>query len=478
MNDPEVLVVGAGPTGLVLALWLARLGVRVRIIDKNERQPTESRALGIQARTLEFYRQLGDLGDRIAARGVHVEGIDLWVSGRKVARVSLNDLGAGLSPFPYIVTLSQDEHEHMLAAELAKLGVTLERGTELVAFTQDVKAVRAVLRTAEGSEETCSLAYLAGCDGAHSTVREQLGIGFAGGTYSHLFYVADVNATGPAVGRDIHIDLDEADFLALFPMPDNRTRLVGTIDEAAVRDETRFGFDDVSRGPIEGMKLQIERVNWFSTYRVHHRVADTFRRGRVFLLGDAGHIHSPVGAQGMNTGIGDAVNLAWKLADVLHGRAGDALLDTYTIERIAFARRLVSTTDRIFTTVSKTGPVANFVRTRVAPRIIPAVWASRGARRYLFRTVSQIGIRYRHSPISEGKAGRVHGGDRLPWIPDNFLPLRSLSWQAHIYGEAPANLPDVPPHVFPWSDAAARAGVKRGAVYVVRPDGYVSRAIA
>jgi len=472
MSDVEVLVTGAGPTGLALALWLARLGIAVRIIEKNETQPAESRALGVQARTLEFYRQLGDLGDRVAARGIHVEGLNMWARGRRAAHISIADAGGGLSPYPYVLTLSQDEHERMLAAELAKLGVEVERGTELVSFTQDANGVRAEL-----SRGSCSAKYLAGCDGARSTVRERLGVGFGGGTYSHLFYVADVNATGPAVDRDIHIDLDEADFLAIFPIPDNRTRLVGVIDEAAVGDEKSFGFDDVSRRPIERMQLQIDRVNWFSTYRVHHRVASSFRRGRVFLLGDAAHIHSPVGAQGMNTGIGDAVNLALKLADVLRGRAGDDLLDTYEIERIAFALRLVATTDRAFTTVSRSGPIANLVRTRVVPRIAPPLFHLRFARRFLFRTVSQIEIRYRHSPISEGKAGRIHGGDRLPWIPDNFAPLRSLAWQAHVYGEAPSRVPDLPLHVFPWSDEARKAGVKRGAVYVVRPDGYVSRAI-
>ena len=224
-------------------------------------------------------------------------------------------------------------------------------------------------------------------------------------------------------------------------------------------------------------------MNWFSTYRVHHRVADHFGRGRAFLLGDAAHIHSPVGGQGMNTGIGDAVNLAWKLAAVLQGRADTALLDTYEPERIAFARRLVATTDRAFTVVTSAGPVARRVRVDVVPRLLPAVFASTAFRRLMFRTVSQIAITYRGSSLSEGRAGRVAGGDRLPWIPaDNFSPLASLDWQVHVYGAAAAGIQETcgrrgfALHRFPWESAAARAGLKRDAVYVVRPDGYVGLA--
>src|SRR5262249_37837652 len=176
------------------------------------------------------------------------------------------------------------------------------------------------------------------------------------------------------------------------------------------------------------MRVDVERVNWFSTYHVHHRVADRFQRGRVFLAGDAAHVHSPVGGQGMNTGIGDAVNLAWKLADVLRGRADAGLLDTYEPERIEFARRLVATTDRVFILVTSRVPIARFVHLRVVPRMIPLLFARRAVRRLMFRTISQTTISYRDSRLSAGTAGRVHGGDRLPWVTldgedDNFTPL-------------------------------------------------------
>ena len=239
------------------------------------------------------------------------------------------------------------------------------------------------------------------------------------------------------------------------------------------------------------MRVDVSHVNWFSTYRVHHRVADTFRRGRAFLLGDAAHIHSPVGGQGMNTGIGDAVNLAWKLAAVLRGGADAAILDTYQTERIAFARRLVATTDQAFTGVTSSGALARALRLHVVPLLFPSLFALRAVRRLMFRTVSQTSINYRGSALSEGRAGSIHGGDRLPWVrigssedDDNFAPLRSLDWQVHVYGDA---TPDVraacerhhmPLHAFAWTSGMARAELQRDALYLVRPDGYLALAAA
>jgi hypothetical protein len=329
--------------------------------------------------------------------------------------------------------------------------------------------------------------YLAGCDGAHSVVREAIGADFPGGTYSRLFYVADVEASGPAIGRDIHVELDEADLLAVFPM-DGRggVRLVGTIRDKAADSGRELKFEDVSARAIERLHLDVKHVNWFSTYRVHHRVASRFRDRRAFLLGDAAHVHSPVGAQGMNTGIGDAANLAWKIAAVLRGKASESLLDTYEVERRAFARRLVQTTDRIFTVATRNGPLARRMRRSVIPRVMPLALRLPPLRRFLFRTVSQLVIDYRQSAISSGRAGAIHGGDRLPWMrlsasEDNFRYVSTLRWQVHVYGDANDDLRraceelELPLHVFPWSDTA---GLAKDAVYLVRPDSYVGFADA
>jgi 2-polyprenyl-6-methoxyphenol hydroxylase-like FAD-dependent oxidoreductase len=487
MTERLVLIIGAGPTGLVLALWLTRLGVRVRIIDRTAEPGTTSRAVAVQARTLELYRQV-DLSSAVVEDGVKVAAANLWVGSARAARLPLGRMGEGLSPFPYALTYPQDAHERLLIERLADLGVKVERRTELVRFDQHDERVRAVLKRADGSEEICEAAYLAGCDGAHSTVREVLATGFPGGTYSGLFYVADVDANGPAADGEIHVDFEEADFLAVFPLKGtSRLRLIGPVTwepEAEHREPT---FDDIGERAIRNLNLTISTVNWFSTYRVHHRVAAQFRQGRTFLLGDAAHVHSPVGGQGMNTGIGDAVNLAWKLAAVVHGGAGDNLLATYELERIGFARRLVATTDRAFTLVTKQGFAARFVRTRLVPLIAPLLFRLPAVRRFLFRTVSQIGVNYRNSPLSAGAAGAVRGGDRLPWVEtapgkDNFAPLTSLTWHVHVYGELRGGLAEVcaelqlPLHLFAWQPGMRRVGFRRAALYLVRPDGYVALA--
>lgn len=487
MSDVDVLVVGAGPTGLVLALWLARQGVRVRIVDQAAEPGTTSRALVVHARVLEWYRQLG-IADRVLERGRKATAINLWVAGRRVARGVLGDMGAGLSRFPYAVVYPQDEHESMLIDCLAAAGVRVERPTELIDCEDSTGPVRARLRHADGAVETCEAAFLAGCDGAHSTVRERLAIGFPGGTYQHRFYVADVEASGKTTNGELHVGLDATDFLAVFPLHDDgHVRLVGTVHDRPA-DGGEATWEDVRGRVMEWIDLDVARVHWFSTYHVHHRVVDHFRSGRTFLLGDAAHVHSPVGGQGMNTGIGDAVGLAWKLAAVVRHRAADSLLDSYEPERIAFARRLVATTDRAFTLATSRTVWDRFVRIRIVPLLIPAVFAVRAARRFMFRAISQTAIHYRRSPLSEGRAGLVQGGDRLPWIPDagegrdNHESLRSMDWQVHVYGVASPALREVcasrgiPLHVFPWQGAFTRCGVRRNAAYLVRPDGHVALA--
>lgn len=490
-HDTDVLIVGAGPTGLVLALWLARMGVRLRIIDKTAEPGTTSRALAVQARTLEFYQQLG-FADAVAAAGRKTIAANMWVAGRKVAHAVFGEMGKGISPFPYALVYPQDEHERFLIERLGEAGVEVERQTELVHFQEAAEGVSAHLRRADGTEERCTAAYIAGCDGARSTIREALGIGFPGGTYEHMFYVADVEASGPTMNGELHVALDRTDFLVVFPLKgEGRARLVGTIRQELAGQAEKLTWDNVSKRVIEWIRIDVEKVNWFSTYRVHHRVADHFRRGRAFLLGDAAHIHSPVGGQGMNTGIGDAVNLAWKLAAVIQGRACASVLDSYEQERIGFARTLVATTDQAFTGVTSSGFTARLVRLRLVPLLLPLFVSLTAARRLMFRRVSQTAIDYEGSSLSTGWTETVQGGDRLPWIEnangagqDNFAPLRSLDWQVHVYGEAASELRlmcearRLPLNVFAWRKEMRRTGVWRNAAYLIRPDGYVGLADA
>jgi hypothetical protein len=297
--------------------------------------------------------------------------------------------------------------------------------------------------------------------------------------------VADVDATGVAANGEIHVAVDRTDFLVVFPLKGKRhVRLIGMIREQFENRHDNLSWNDVSKRVIDWIGIDVAGVNWFSTYRVHHRVAERFRSGRVFLLGDASHIHSPVGGQGMNTGIGDAVNPAWKLAAVLKQRANRGILDSYEPERIAFARRLVATTDQVFTGVTDPGMIARLFRLPVVPFFMPFIFSFRRVRRFLFRTVSQTAINYRGSPLSEGRLGKLHGGDRLPWVnmgeSDNFASLKLLSWQVHVYGTAGPEIRAICEQrglalqIFGWQRQMERFGLQRDTVYLVRPDGYLA----
>ena len=492
-NATDVLIVGAGPTGLFLALLLAKLGLRPRIVDETEQPGTTSRALAVQARTLEFYRQVG-LADEVLRRAYVLGAANLWRRGERAARIEIGAVGKGRSPFPFGVIFPQDEHERLLVERLGAEGISVARRTRVTALEPGANGVTVSERAADGSEDVYEARYVLGCDGARSAARAAIGAQFPGGTYDHVFYVADVVASGAQVNGELHVILDEAGFLALFPLAKKgHARLVGTIrEEALARDrmgekgERELSWDDIDRRPVERIGLAIEHVSWFSSYHVHHRVADRFRSGRLFLLGDAAHVHSPVGGQGMNTGLGDAMNLAWKLAAVLGGRANDDVLDTYEPERIAFARKLVATTDRVFQAASSEGRIAEVVRTEMVPRLVERIARTKLGQRLFFSALSQTGIEYRASAWSEGRAGRLRGGDRLPWIPpragesaDNFTPLTSLDWQAHVYGAAAGALRQaceerrVPVHAFAFDEGAEKAGLKEDAAYLVRPDSYI-----
>ncbi|MDN4051551.1 FAD-dependent monooxygenase [Massilia sp. YIM B02763] len=493
MDETEVVIAGAGPTGLVLALWLARQGVAVRIVDRNAQPGSGSRAMAVQARTLELYRQLG-LADEVAAAGLRNPALNVWVRGRRRARLAFGDAGRALTPFPFVLIYPQDHHERLLVHHLERAGVRVERGTELIGVEAGDGGVRACLRGPDGREWPVDGAWLVGCDGAHSKVRHLLGTDFAGGTYDQTFYVADVEVSGPPADGEIHASFERADFVLLlaYTRPEDgraMARLIGAVKQDGAAEavpEHALQFEDVRRRAIEALGVEIRGVNWFSTYRVHHRVSSRYRVGRVLLAGDAAHVHSPAGGQGMNTGIGDAVNLAWKLAAVVQGRAPAALLDSYERERMAFARKLVETTDRVFSVVTAEGNLADVVRTRIAPLVAALAYGIEPVRATLFRVLSQTGIHYRDSILSEGQAGRVHGGDRLPWTgyegPDNHATFDGVAWQAHVYGEPKPGFEawcfdaGVMARRFDWHAACGAAGLARDAVYLVRPDGHVALA--
>jgi len=496
--DADVLVVGAGPTGLMLANQLVRRGVRSLIIDRHQGPARETRALGVQARTLEIYSHLGIVEQalELGKRGV---AANLWAYGRRAARVPVADIGRDTSPYPYLLILGQDENERLLGDLLRTQGMSVQWNTELVGLAQQQDRVVAAVRNPNGTTRELTAAWVGGCDGARSTVRELSGIEFQGAPYQHVFFVADTEMTGPMVPDELNIYMWPDGFHLFFPMRGvDHWRIVGILPPA-LRGRDDVTLDDVAPSMRQeaGAGLSFKRCSWFSTYRIHHRRAERFRDRRCFLLGDAAHIHSPVGAQGMNTGLQDSYNLAWKLALVASGRADSTLLDSYEIERIPVARQLLSTTDRLFSAAVSDTTFAGFFRTRLFPRLAALAMRIEKIRKLAFRTISQTGIHYRESPLSETLPGMPdagpRAGDRFPWlrltlspngpVEDLFQKLDDTRFTLILVGQ-PARAQAVPglgpllcTLVIPDDEVSrrelARVHVPRPAFYLLRPDGHV-----
>jgi 2-polyprenyl-6-methoxyphenol hydroxylase-like FAD-dependent oxidoreductase len=502
----DVLVVGAGPTGLALAAQLAAHGVRPRIIDRGLDRVHESRALAIQPRTLEVLAGLG-VTDRLVAAGNRNVELCLHAHGRAVS-APLFDIGVADTAYPYLLFLSQAETERILDDHLAHDGISVQRGVELVDLAQDSDGVAATLRHRDGRDEAVRASYVVGCDGAHSAVRTIARIGFEGGSYPQTFLLADLDAEGVESGA-AHVYLSDAGMLFFFPLgaPAGwRLLTMRPPGDSALPDapvtlaEIQTLVDAYTDGTV-----RLRDPVWMTNFRLHHRAATAYRNARVFLAGDAAHIHSPAGGQGMNTGIQDTANLAWKLAHALRGRAGAGLLETYDRERAPIGAAVLEFTDRAFTIATSANPFVRFARTRLAPALIPLVLGPMAARRYAFRTVSQLAIRYRHSPLSvDGSRMPRRGpraGDRLPEAPiihngqatTLHTITRSPGWHLLLCGARaawPGRLPTTSPTLTvhhlsaqagsdglhdPSGTTLRRLGIGpiQTGQYLVRPDGYL-----
>ncbi|SNS90432.1 2-polyprenyl-6-methoxyphenol hydroxylase [Noviherbaspirillum humi] len=500
----DVLIVGAGPTGLMLACQLAKRNTRVMIIDRNPGPSVQTKALGVQARTLEIYSHLG-IAQRAVELGKRATGACMWVNGKRVARVPLGDIGSDLSPYPFLLILGQDDNERLLGAVLQDQGVQVQWDSRLVDLSQTPEGVLAKVARPDGSIVEIAAGWVAGCDGARSTVRDLCNIPFSGAPYQHVFYVADTRAIGSMAPDELNVYLWRGGFHLFFPLRGaNHWRVVGIVPPE-LRSRDTLDFDAVApfvRKEVgnaqAGTALSFEACSWFSTYHVHHRRAERFRDRRCFLLGDAAHVHSPVGAQGMNTGLQDAYNLAWKMALVTSGQAAESLLDTYEIERIPVAQRLLATTDRAFTfLISERWPAEAF-RMRIVQRIIALAMRRERTRQLAFRTISQIGIRYRNSPLSKTQSRSTDGapkpGDRFPWLQlessphtpvrDLFEQLDDTRFNLLLFGQsapAGASLSRLPKlmttHVIPDDpvndQALARASISKPSFFLLRPDGHI-----
>lgn len=496
--DTDVLVVGAGPTGLMLATQLARRNIRTLIIDRHSGPSVETRALGVQARTLEIYSHLG-IAEQALALGKQATGGNIWAKGKRRARIGLGDAGEGATPYPFVLILGQDDNERLLGEQLRQLGHSVEWNTELAGLLQNQNSVTAWLQTPGGSRRTVKAAYVAGCDGARSTVRDANDIAFAGEAYEHVFFVADTELKGSMTPDEVNVYLFRNGFHLLFPMRGkDHWRIAGILPED-LRDKPGVQFTDVipSLHNEAGEEFSVRSSSWFSTYRIHHRRAVRFRDRRCFLLGDAAHIHSPVGAQGMNTGLQDAYNLAWKLALVIEHGAEPSLLDSYEEERIPVAQALLNGTDRAFRVVVSNTRLAGLLRTQVLARLAAFAVNRRAVQRLAFRTISQTGIHYGHSRLSKAAgimpATAPKPGDRFPLLRLRFAAGGASEDVFQKFGDShfsllslglPSPLNDhgalqglLRTYTLPDSRENraefVRAGMPVPCFYLVRPDGYI-----
>ncbi|MEP6636192.1 MAG: FAD-dependent monooxygenase [Acidobacteriota bacterium] len=417
----DVVIVGAGPTGLALASQFVRYGIDFVIVEKNEGVTPFSKAIGVQARTLEIYEQIG-LAQPAVERGAIAGKARLLVGGEMRAEIDFSNIGAGLSPYPYMLLLEQSKNEELLYDYVQRGGKEVLWKTTLESIAPTNSSVTATVKTEGRDPQNIEAKYLVGCDGSKSVTRHTLGLEFLGSTVERMFFVADVEVDWKFSHDALHVCLSRDALLAFFPLKgDQRYRIVGSFPEEFARDEGEVLYEEIEARIKEESKvdLDIRNVAWFSTYRVHTRHVNRFSEGRCFLAGDSAHIHTPAGGQGMNTGIQDGYNLAWKLALVLRGEAEATLLDTYNEERLENAKNLVQSTDRAFQFLAGSEWFLAFLRTSVLPSIAKYMLGLDSVKQFVFPTISQIGINYRHGSLSEHTGDEnyaVKAGDRMPYF--------------------------------------------------------------
>jgi 2-polyprenyl-6-methoxyphenol hydroxylase-like FAD-dependent oxidoreductase len=409
----DVLVVGAGPVGLTLAGDLLRRGIRCRLIDKAPEATQQTKAVGIQAKTLELLAKMG-MAHIAVERGLKVPVFSLYSDGKRLTRIDFREHLLD-SPYPYALMLPQHETERILTEHLQSQGGAIEWQTELISFTQDEQRVEAELRHADGQVERVRVGFLVGCDGAHSTVRHLLGLNFAGTTSELSLAVGNVRLTWDLSSDELFAFLHQGNFIGYFPMADGHHRVVIAYepDKGPTGEVTLSEVQQVidTCGPAGA---RVSDPTELTRFHVNQRRAEDYVRGRIFLAGDAAHIHSPIGAQGMNTGMQDALNLGWKLALMVRGQASARLLESYSAEREQVGEALLHGTQLAMRLALTRNTLLVVLLNALAPIVFSSLPV---AAQRLVESISEISIAYPHSPISvdqRDKKGALHAGDRAP----------------------------------------------------------------
>ncbi|MGB2691135.1 MAG: FAD-dependent monooxygenase [Thermodesulfobacteriota bacterium] len=526
-KDAEVLIVGAGPTGLTMACELLRNGITPRIIDKALAPTDKSKAFGIHPRTLELLENMGIVGTFLS-QGNACNAFDMYNNGEPLASVKFDQIE---SKYPFVLMLAQSDTEKILHEHLLSYGVEVERNTELLRIKQTEDGVFATLRNQYGSRENSSYKYLVGCDGAHSITRHQLNFDFKGAPYPNYWLLADCNIDWEYPTFHLSVFIHPTGVTAYFPLREDRGRLMFELENAPVEEEMALPvIDDVHRLMEErGIRHNgISDPNWLAYFKLHHRMVDKYSEGRVFLCGDAAHIHSPMGGQGMNTGMQDSYNLAWKLALVLKGKSPETLLESYNTERHKVGKEVVDLTH----TATQVAIIHNPVLSVIRNTMIGVLSKINPVQEKIVSTLAQLEFHYKESPIvderwfeSKEVEGYVpHGhdlkaGERFKDYklktrdgsnstlydlltgsehelliftgaePENMEieEISKITESAKEYGTlieihliigskaTPAGLPEVPSTwVDPDHEMHKDFGAAKASLYLIRPDGYIA----
>lgn len=503
MTHTPVLIVGAGPAGLMMACELARFGVSFRIIDKNPERTLTSNAAGIQTRTLELFEQIGII-DRFLLKGLQCKAINISTTKIDV-KLSFEQLD---SIYHFILMLPQAETELILDQRLEQLEHHVERPLEFIQMNFSENLYQVKLKSSQDDIENITCDWLIACDGAHSTVRAANGLHFEGEDISEQFMVADAVMHRLTQSTEVHAFTNEGKALATFPLGHGKYRLAANLNQAVPRKIfTEREVKEIIMERSNG-EFNVESVSWISPFWIHSKMLGKLRVDRTFFVGDAAHIHSPVGAQGMNTGIQDAYNLAWKLALVIHKIADEKLLDSYQAERLPIIKDIVKETERLTKILINNNKLFGIIRNG----ILKLVRHNKFILNKISMRISQLAICYKNSPIVQYISPLKHSpkpGDRIPnvaishsahlydslknnkhtillfsgttadqytmntlfslqkWIDENYPDIANT----HIITNTQQTIPNT---IYDVNNAIhKRFKIKNSAIYIVRPDNYI-----